>query len=247
MLVPSGAIAGASAASLDLARIVGAFGLAVPMPATVAAGLATSIQRVIRVSAVRLFTRDDVAALGRELVTLLQVAARAAEPADAALALYAAAAQASAAFPRSASPSLTRDYALARSLAASIETACLGEAFLAEARTTFGNRQSATAARERIGAALDAARDRIAGALGEVVSVILASAAREASGHLVRLGADLQPVIRVATTTSVPSSALAWSLYADPARAEDLVARNRVGTPLFMPTSIEALSPQDRL
>ena len=42
---------------------------------------------------------------------------------------------------------------------------------------------------------------------------------------------------------SFPSTALAWRLYGDPARAEDLVARNRVATPLFMATNFEALAP----
>ena len=37
--------------------------------------------------------------------------------------------------------------------------------------------------------------------------------------------------------------ALAWALYGDPSRAAELVERNRVGTSLFMPAAIDALSP----
>ena len=53
-----------------------------------------------------------------------------------------------------------------------------------------------------------------------------------------------QPVVRVEASRSFPSTALAWSLYGDPTRAEELVRRARCGTPLFMPATFEAVSPQ---
>jgi prophage DNA circulation protein len=52
----------------------------------------------------------------------------------------------------------------------------------------------------------------------------------------------LAPVIVVESAIVMPSLALAWALYADPARADELVARNGVRHPSFMPHTIEALS-----
>jgi len=52
----------------------------------------------------------------------------------------------------------------------------------------------------------------------------------------------LAPVIVVESAAILPSLALAWALYADPTRADELVARNRVRHPSFMPRTIEALS-----
>ena len=51
-------------------------------------------------------------------------------------------------------------------------------------------------------------------------------------------------LIRAQAGRSFPSTALAWSLYADPTRAPELVARNRVGTPFHMPATFEALAPK---
>lgn len=52
----------------------------------------------------------------------------------------------------------------------------------------------------------------------------------------------LAPVIVVESARILPSLALAWTLYADPLRADELVARNAVRHPSFMPRTIEALS-----
>jgi prophage DNA circulation protein len=52
----------------------------------------------------------------------------------------------------------------------------------------------------------------------------------------------LAPVIIVESARIMPSLALAWTLYADPLRADELVARNDVRHPSFMPRTIEALS-----
>ncbi|QDM27003.1 hypothetical protein FNL56_13435 [Tardiphaga sp. vice304] len=53
---------------------------------------------------------------------------------------------------------------------------------------------------------------------------------------------DLAPVITVETNLSLPSLALAWRLYQDPQRSIELVARNRVVHPSFMPVAFEALA-----
>lgn len=60
--------------------------------------------------------------------------------------------------------------------------------------------------------------------------------------YLSRLILDLAPVITAESNVPVPSLAWAWKLYGDPTRAGELVARNDVQHPSFMPLVIEALA-----
>lgn len=53
---------------------------------------------------------------------------------------------------------------------------------------------------------------------------------------------NLAPIITVESAMIRPSLALAWLLYADPLRSDELVARNKVRHPSFMPRTITALS-----
>jgi prophage DNA circulation protein len=60
--------------------------------------------------------------------------------------------------------------------------------------------------------------------------------------YLSRLILDLAPVITADSNLPLPSLVWAWQLYADPTRAPELVARNNVAHPSFMPLQIEALA-----
>lgn len=60
--------------------------------------------------------------------------------------------------------------------------------------------------------------------------------------YLSRLILDLAPVITATSNLPLPSLVWAWRLYADPSRASELVARNNVVHPSFMPLEIEALA-----
>ncbi|MCB2106352.1 MAG: DNA circularization N-terminal domain-containing protein [Rhodobacteraceae bacterium] len=53
---------------------------------------------------------------------------------------------------------------------------------------------------------------------------------------------DLAPIVMVESARIRPALDLAWVLYADPSRGDELVARNAVRNPLFVPHRIEALS-----
>ncbi len=155
-----------------------------------------------------------------------------------------AAAATQACVPSSASPVLTQAYALARALCLSVEAACLGEAFLAEARTGFADR-----ACRRPPPAPGSARRSTAPPTGSRARSarrpsILDAAARETCAFLVEEAASLQPVIRVTAAASFPAASLAWSLYADPERAAELLERNGVATPFHMPATFEAVSPE---
>jgi prophage DNA circulation protein len=53
---------------------------------------------------------------------------------------------------------------------------------------------------------------------------------------------DLAPVIEVEANAPLPAIVHAWRLYSDPLRAGELVARNNVPHPAFMPLTFEALA-----
>lgn len=53
--------------------------------------------------------------------------------------------------------------------------------------------------------------------------------------------ADIAPIVTVTVPRALPSLWHAWRLYGDPTRADDLVRRNRVAHPSFMPERFEAL------
>lgn len=53
---------------------------------------------------------------------------------------------------------------------------------------------------------------------------------------------DLSPVLTVEANLSMPSLFWAWRLYQDPTRSPEIVARNLVQHPSFMPLSFEALA-----
>ena len=240
---PSSALAGAAVTVSALASILGSLATSLPVDAQAAGTAATAARRIGTIDAPRIQSRADVGAIAADMIVAVQSLARACAPADAAASLYAAAAATRACAPASASPVLTQAYGLARAICVGLETACLGEAFLCEARTAFGDRQAASAARDRITVALDDAADRIADALGQPAVFVLTTTAGQTCAYLVDLIGNLRPVVLVETGRSYPSTRLAWALYADPTRAEDLLARNRCGTPLFMPASFEALAP----
>lgn len=241
---PSSAIAGAAVSTMALANVVASLTRGLPLPADTAQVASSACRRVAAIVAPRLFVLSDAAAAAAILISTVQTVARDAAPADASAGLYAAAAATRACTPASASPVLTQAYSLARALSIGVEAACLGEAFLCEARTEFGDRQAASAARDRITAALEGSVDRVAAALGQPAAFVLTTAANQTCAHLVDLSGSLQPLIRAQAARSFPSTALAWSLYADPTRAPELVARNRVGTPFHMPATFEALAPK---
>ena len=240
--IPSGALGGAAVSAVALAGVVADLAAGLPLPADVALAVSGTCRRIARVAAPRAFSAADVAAIGVDLVAAIQAAARGAEAGDASAGLYAAASRTQACVPVSASPVLTRLYRFAAMLAASCEVACLGEAFLAEARTGFADRRAASAARVRIRNAYDGASDRVAVLLGQPALMLLDSVAREASAHLVQEATSLRPVVLVQAGGSVPAAALGWSLYGDPERAAELMARNAVGTPFHMPATIEAVA-----
>lgn len=60
--------------------------------------------------------------------------------------------------------------------------------------------------------------------------------------YLSRAILDLAPVITVSANLTLPSLFWSWRLYSDPLRARELVERNRVIHPSFMPQEFEGLA-----
>lgn len=190
-------------------------------------------------------TIDDLTAIAIGLVsTARDVGRLSADPDSAAPAwLAAAAACAAEQTPTTVSPATAAARRLADAIAGLAEAACLGEYAIALSQGSFADRASALAAKAALSVNADAPLERIARVCGEDVWSATATAIERAADYLVDRSLDLRPVVMVATPESLPSVAIAWALYGDPSRAAELVDRNRVGTPAFMPTAIEALAP----
>lgn len=111
-------------------------------------------------------------------------------------------------------------------------------------RITFGSRGDGVAARIAINEASDRLLSLLSslGAADAAAAVAAVVTARDAvNAWLSRTIADLAPVRTIIWAAELPAAVAAWRLYADPTRASELVARNRVKHPGFMPTTFEAL------
>lgn len=109
-------------------------------------------------------------------------------------------------------------------------------------RRNYAARQDAAAARATFAAFAEPEIERTGQLLGYAAHVWLADLVGKASVILSKLAADRAPLVRVETGVSMPSSRLAYDLYGDPDRGAELVTRNKVATPIFMPVRIEALA-----
>ena len=108
-------------------------------------------------------------------------------------------------------------------------------------RQTFASREDGINARAQMTERLDIALNEASGA--EMVDVYEAIAAMQGrlADYLSRQITTLAPVITLSAANSLPALLWAWRLYADPTRADELVSRNDVTHPLFMPLEFEAL------
>lgn len=91
---------------------------------------------------------------------------------------------------------------------------------------------------ERAGAAYEAIGDEF----GHEALDFVVRLTGEATVQLSAIAATRAPLVRVETGISLPSSLVAFDLYGDPARGEEIAARNRCGTPMVLPSSFVALA-----
>jgi prophage DNA circulation protein len=119
-------------------------------------------------------------------------------------------------------------------------------AFAAEAArllaiSPYRSRPDAVAARATIAGIASTVTSIYSGAgldAAEAFDAIYGKAARHVSDQI----ASLAPVVLVELGVSLPANVLAYRLYGDPGRSQELIDRNRIATPCFMPRRFEALS-----
>lgn len=109
------------------------------------------------------------------------------------------------------------------------------------AATPYEARSDAIAARRRMSETADAVIP-LYGALGDTIVSAFNELWGTAADYLSRSIATLAPVVLVEAPKALPSTLLAYRLYGDTTRASELVSRNKVATPLLMPTLFEASS-----
>ena len=127
----------------------------------------------------------------------------------------------------------------AGAIPAAVAVAAAMQAIRLVATSTYIDRPAALEARSTL-KAIAVAVLPLVGALGAEVQAAFADLWGQAVSYLTQLITDLAPIVLYETNLSLPATALAYRLYGDPTRAVELVARNRVSTPLFMPTIFEA-------
>jgi prophage DNA circulation protein len=109
----------------------------------------------------------------------------------------------------------------------------------AAVRATLGDRPAAITLRADVAEYFEAVLIELAA--GEIdLFHTLASLRDRVIDYLSRAIIDLAPVLTVEANLSMPSLFWAWRLYADPNRNSELVARNRIAHPSFMPPMFEA-------
>lgn len=117
--------------------------------------------------------------------------------------------------------------------------AMLGAMSIAALRRSYAARQDASRAREALRLAADGTLAAIAD-LGDEAFGWAAEISGEAARSLSRTAANRAPLARVETPISLSSIRAAFVLYGDPNRAGEIVDRNGVATPAFLPTAFEA-------
>lgn len=109
--------------------------------------------------------------------------------------------------------------------------------------SAYESRSQAIETRARLVARFSGELALCTGAANLGLSVALQGLRGAAIDYLSKLITDLKPVLTVTSTLPLPSLVFAWQLYQDPTRAPEIVARNHVKHPSFMPERFEALSP----
>lgn len=109
-------------------------------------------------------------------------------------------------------------------------------------RLTFASREEAVQARARIVALMEPLLE-----LASAEAVLLDVVVDAYGGAVAALDAatlSLKPLVRVETGESLPVCLVAWHLYADTERAEELTQLNGDRTPEFMPPRMIGMEPE---
>ncbi|SHO65812.1 Mu-like prophage DNA circulation protein [Pseudoxanthobacter soli DSM 19599] len=110
------------------------------------------------------------------------------------------------------------------------------------ARMSYPDRRAGVTARADFAERCEPALASATGAAGMEVFATVSALRGSVAAYLSRTITDLAPVVTVSAPRSMPAIWWAWRLYGDPERAGELVERNSVRHPAFMPASFEALA-----
>lgn len=116
--------------------------------------------------------------------------------------------------------------------------AAYAEALMA---ATFVDRPSGISARAEAAERFGGEMARCTGGPDAELYVALAGLRGQVCDYLTRLITDLAPVAQVTAPRAMPSLWWGWRLYGDPARGAEIVARNALPHPSFVPRVFEAL------
>jgi prophage DNA circulation protein len=111
-------------------------------------------------------------------------------------------------------------------------------------RADYKSRPEGVSARGEFVARCEAELDLATGAEAYPLFIAIETLRGTVVDFLTQRIADLAPIVTVETKRVLPSLFLAWRLYADVSRAGELVDRNNVSHPAFMPKVFQALAPQ---
>lgn len=139
-------------------------------------------------------------------------------------------------------PVALRAYANAAAAAQVARLAALTAYAEAMLRAEYKARPDGVAARAAIAERFEAELFETTGAVYAELYVAIDDLRARVIDYLSHLINDLAPIITVETPRILPALYLAYRLYADPLRDDELIARNRVRHPAFMPRVISALS-----
>ena len=122
------------------------------------------------------------------------------------------------------------------------QAALAGALAIAAVRGDYPARPDARRAREAMAAAVAPVVAAAGAALGFEAKAWLAGMTGEAALILSRTAATRAPLVRVETGLSLSAVTVAYQLYGDANRAQEMVDRNRVTTAALMPAAFEALA-----
>ena len=127
-------------------------------------------------------------------------------------------------------------------MGAYLRQVALAEQARVSANTTYDSYDAASARRSELVADLETAAIDAADSGDADGYAALRTLSRAVSADLTARGASLARIVPYQTGSSLPALVLAQRLYGDASRAGDLVSRNNVANPLFMPVSGSALA-----
>lgn len=113
----------------------------------------------------------------------------------------------------------------------------------ATVRRTFADRRAGQAARLDLARRFDAALAEAGGAANIGWQADLLDMRSAALEQISRVITDLRPIVTISAPRQMPAVWWAYRLYGSTDMADDLVARNRVRHPGYMPETFEALAP----